>query len=294
MGTIASAFNTAFRDYNTDGVAASGAKQPAKSDLRALGGTIEAYFAAPWTLSANVTVTILPTAPAGYVQQLIGSAANANQFLLVDGNGGAPGLRTRRWNVIGGAAAPIQYGDVLSTWDIHGFGASAISGGARAQIRVLATQLWTDFAQGTRIVLATTANNTTTLVDRIVIDHDGGAYVLGAATFGGSLVSSADLNIAGAFRNTGIQYLTANATINLAAATPICIHESAAASGALTINFPSAPADGQRQTIVSVLGVAATITWGNGVNVGAPTSLTANTAVEFIYRAASGKWYRIR
>ena len=78
MGTIASAFNTAFRDYNTDGVAASGAKQPAKSDLRALGGTIEAYFAAPWTLSANVTVTILPTAPAGYVQQLIGSAANAD------------------------------------------------------------------------------------------------------------------------------------------------------------------------------------------------------------------------
>jgi len=83
MGTIAAAFSGAFRDYNTDGVAASGVKQVAKSDCRSLGTTIEAYFAAPWTLSANVTVTSLPNAPTGYVARFVGASANSSQFLLI-------------------------------------------------------------------------------------------------------------------------------------------------------------------------------------------------------------------
>lgn len=297
MGTIDTAFKAAFRDYNTDGVPGSGAKQPAKSDLRALGGTIEAYFAAPWTLSANVTVTTPPTAPAGYIQRLIGASANANQFALIDGSGGVPGIRTRRWNVTASAASAVLSGETLSTWDAYGYGATGVSGGARAQMRVVATENWTDSAHGTKIVMATTANGGTTLTDRVTVDQDGTVAVVGAATVGGTLTTSGAMNIAGAIRNTGIQRVTTASagTINLAAATPICIHEIAAAANGMTINFPSAPADGQRQMVVSVAGISTTaITWGNGTNVGAPTALTANVAVEFIYVASQTKWYRIQ
>lgn len=293
MGTIATAFSTAFRDYNTDGVASSGVKQPAKSEIRSIGTTIEAYFAAPWTLSANTTVTTPPSAPTGYIQQLIGASANANQFFLLDGSGGIPGFRTRRWNVTGSAASAIQSGDVLSTWDVYGFGSTSVSSGARAQIRVVATQTWTDTAHGSKIVIATTANGGTTLTDRVTIDQDG------SVTFSGVLNASAEFNAAAGIRNTGIQYAT-NATgtsLSLALATPICIHENAATAttiAALTVVFPASPTNGSRLLIVSVGGVTTTTWNGSGATVVGSATLAANVAQEYIYVSSTSKWYRIR
>ena len=296
MGTIDTAFKAAFRDYNTDGVASSGTKNPAKADLRALGATIESYFAAPWTLSANITVTSPPAAPAGYVGQFIGASANANQFVLMDGYGGIPGFRTRRANVSASAASAVQSGEVISTFDAFGYGATGFSSGARAQIRAVATQTWTDTAHGCKWVIATTANNGTTLTDRVTIDQDGSVSVVGAATVGGQLTASAAMVVASSFRFTGIQRVTtaAGGTINLAAATPICIHDTTAVTGNMTINFPSTPADGQRQMFVTVGGITGgTITWGNGASVGGPTTLAANTPIAFIYVNSQSKWYRI-
>lgn len=305
MGAIDTAFKAAFRDYNTDGVPGSGVKQPAKSEIRALGATIEGYVAPPWSLSANITVTTPPTAPTGYVVQFIGASANANQFVLMDGYDGIPGFRTRRANVTASAASAVLNGQTLSTWDAYGYGATGFSSTARCQIKVVATQNWTDTAQGSKVVIATTANDGTTLTDRMTVDQDGVVAMTAGATVGGTLTSSTALNIAGAMRNTGIQRVTTagGGTINLSAATPICIHEVAGAANGMTINFPSAPADGQRQLIMSVNGITTTsITWGNGTHVGAPTALLAMTGsasnagsvVEFIYVASQTKWYRIR
>lgn len=274
MGAIDTAFKAAFRDYVTDGVAGSGANNPAKSDLRGLGATIEGYFAAPWTLSANTTVTTPTAAPAGYVQRLMGASANANQFHLIDGYGGIPGLRTRRANVTSSAESAIQNNDVISTWDVYGFGATGMSSGARAQIRVVATQTWTDTAQGSKIILATTANGGTTLTDRLAIDQDG------------------TVAIAGPVRFSGINYVTTatGGTITLASATPVCIHEISGVQSTMTVNLPSSPGDGQIQKILSVNGIT-TVTWGNGTVVGT-VGLSANAPVELTYRASNSRWYR--
>lgn len=290
MGSIDTAFKTAFRDYNTDGVAASGIKQPSKSEIRSIGGTIEAYFAAPWTLSANVTVTTPPSAPTGYVAQFIGASANANQFVLIDGYGGIPGLRTRRANVTSSAASGVLSAEVISTWDAFGFGATAFSGGARAQIRYVATQNWTDSAHGTKIVFATTPNNSTTLTDRLTIDQDGSITATGTFTTSGPFVAAADV------RFTGIQYSTATSgAITLSASTPILIHEPGATVSTLTITFPASPVDGQTQTINFVSQVT-TLTWtpSSGTTIAvAPGNPGSNSIYRFIYRAASTKWYRI-
>lgn len=65
MGTIASAFSTAFRDYVTDGVPSSGANSPLKSALRALGVTIEAYIPqlqnVSGALTGNVAMSVIST-----------------------------------------------------------------------------------------------------------------------------------------------------------------------------------------------------------------------------------------
>lgn len=291
MGTIAAAFSGAFRDYNTDGVAASGVKQVVKSDCRSLGTTIEAYFAAPWTLSANVTVTTLPNAPAGFVARFVGASANSSQFLLMEGYGGAPGFRTRRANVTAAAASALLSGDVISTWDAYGYGDNAFSGGARAQIRFVATQNWTNTAHGAKIVIATTANGSVTLSDRLTIDQDGSVAVNNTLTTSGPLSVSADLRI------TAIQYSAAGtgSSIALSAATPILIHEPAAAIATLTINFPASPVDGQVQ-IISFVSAVTTLTWtpSAGTTIAsAPGNPTANSQFRFIYRAASLKWYRI-
>lgn len=45
MADVADAFNDTFREYNVDGVPASGAHAPEKADAKALGALLEAFFA---------------------------------------------------------------------------------------------------------------------------------------------------------------------------------------------------------------------------------------------------------
>jgi len=49
MGTIATQFASAFRDFNIDGVASSGPRNPPKAEIRALGSIVEAEFAFGFT-----------------------------------------------------------------------------------------------------------------------------------------------------------------------------------------------------------------------------------------------------
>ncbi|UOF79274.1 hypothetical protein [Caudoviricetes sp.] len=308
MGTISTAFGSAFRDYNTDGNSGSGVKQVAKSDCRALGAIIEAYvtasFAAPLTISANTTaVTSPPAADAGYVFRLIGNGTSANQFLELDGFGGIPGVRLRRANITSAAASAVASGDVLGTFDVLGFGATTYSASARAQIRMVATQTWTATAHGSKIVFATTPNGSTTLTDAFTVDQDqsvsfaGAVSVTGAFTAGGAFTSAAQEI------HTGIGYtaITATAqTVTLAATTPYHIVQQSAAYAAMTITFPSSPVNGQTQVVsINATGVTAgssavtTLTLSNGTFSHPHTTATAGQVLAYIYRAASTTWYRI-
>lgn len=320
MGTISTAFSSTFRDYNTDGNAGSGVKQVAKSDCRALGAIIEAYvtgsFAAPLTISANTTaVTSPPAADAGYIFRLIGNGTSANQHLELDGFGGIPGLRLRRANITSAAASAIQSGDVLGTFDVLGYGASAYSASARAQIRMVATQTWTATAHGTKIVFATTANGSTTLTDALTLDQDNSASFAGAVSVAGAFTAGGSLSVTGAFTaggsftqaaseiHTGIGYTAITATgqtVTLAATTPYHIAQLSAAYAAMTISFPSSPVNGQTQLVsINATGVAAgssavtTLTLSNGTFSHAHTAATAGQVLSYIYRAANTTWYRI-
>lgn len=308
MGTIATAFSSTFRDYNTDGNSGSGVKQVAKSDCRSLGTTIEAYvtaaFAAPLTVSANTTaVTSPPAADAGYIFRLIGNGTSANQHFVVDGYGGIPGIRLRRANITSAAASAVQSGEVIGTFDVLGYGASAYSASARAQIRAVATQTWTATAHGTKIVFGTTANGTTTLTDALTLDQDNSAAFTGAVSVAGAFTSGGAFTIAAQEIRTGIGYTAITATgqtITLAAATPFHIAQLSAAYAAMTISFPSAPVNGQTQYIsINATGVAAgggavtTLTLSNGTFSHPHTTATAGQVLGYLYRAANTTWYRI-
>jgi hypothetical protein len=308
MGTISTAFSSAFRDYNTDGNSGSGVKQVAKSDCRALGATIEAYvtaaFAAPLTVSANTTaVTSPPAADAGYIYRLIGNGTSANQFMEVDGFGGIPGIRLRRANITSAAASAVASGDVLGTVDVLGFGATAYSAGPRAQIRMVATQTWTATAHGTKIVFATTANGSTTLTDALTLDQDNSASFAGAMSVSGAFTAGGSFTQAAQEIHTGIGYTAITATgqtVTLAATTPYHIAQLSAAYAAMTIAFPSSPVNGQTQLIsINATGVAAgasavtTLTFSNGTFSHPHTAATAGQVLQYIYRAANTTWYRI-
>jgi hypothetical protein len=302
MGTISTAFSSTFRDYNTDGNAGSDIKQVSKSDCRALGGVIETYitasFAAPLTISANTSaVTSPPAADAGHIFRLIGNGTSANQHLVVDGFGGIPGVRLRRANITSAAASAIQSGDVIGTFDVLGYGASAYSSAARAQIRMMATQAWTATAHGTKIVFATTPNGSTTLTDALTIDQDNSASFVGAVTIAGSFTHAATEI------HTGIGFTSITATgqtVTLAATTPYHIAQLSAAYAAMTVSFPSSPVNGQTQYLsINATGVGAgssavtTLTLSNGTFSHAHTSATAGQVLAYIYRTANTTWYRI-
>lgn len=56
MGAIATAFDSAFRDYNTAGVPSSGPRKPVKSEIRALGPVIEAALVAGARVYDTITI----------------------------------------------------------------------------------------------------------------------------------------------------------------------------------------------------------------------------------------------
>lgn len=72
------------------------------------------------------------------------------------------------------------------------------------------------------------------------------------------------------------------------------IHEDTVLTVALTLAMPATPVDGQRIYFMSVKGVTTlTMSTSTGTIVSALTTLAANTAMCFIYRASSSKFYRV-
>jgi len=81
VGAVANAFNIAWRDYNTDGVPASGPFKPIKSVLRGLGPIIEAY-GSRWTIANTAADGV--TDDTLVIQQTID--ANKGGMILIPAN----------------------------------------------------------------------------------------------------------------------------------------------------------------------------------------------------------------
>lgn len=255
MGNIATAFNSAFRDYNTDGVSGSGNRNPPKSDCRALGATIEANAGVIETYAAVATASL------------------------------------KRGNGSSASPTAIALNDIIGAIDVIGYhSGGAFSTTARARMRAVATEAWTATANGVKFVISTTPNGSVTPADRVTIDQDGSVSITGATTFSGPAVVAADLRITALQYSTAT-----SGTVTLAAATPVLIHEPGGTVSTLTIAFPSSPVDGQTQIINFVSAVTTlTWTPSAGTTLAvAPGNPTANSRFGFVYRAASTKWYRV-
>jgi hypothetical protein len=145
MGNIATAFNQAWRDYNTDGVSGSGNRNTPKSDARALGATIEANLG---TIEAY---------------------ANAAQVKLLRGNGSSV------------SPTAIVLNDVIGAVDSYGYhSGGAFSSASRVRIQSRATENWTNTAQGARMVISTTPTGGTSTTDSFWFGEDGSLRVRGA------------------------------------------------------------------------------------------------------------------
>lgn len=255
MGNIATAFNQAWRDYNTDGVSGSGNRNTPKSDARALGATIEANLGA------------------------------------IETYGGVATAALRRANGTSVSPTAIVLNDIIGAVDVIGYhSGGAFSTTARARMRAVATEAWTSIANGVKFVISTTPNGSVTPVDRVTIDQDGSVAFAGAVALAGALGIGADIRLTGIQYSTA-----PSGTVSLASATPILIHEPGGTVTALTIAFPSSPVDGQVQIMNFVSAVTTlTWTPSSGTTIAvAPGNPAANSRFGFIYRAASTKWYRI-
>jgi hypothetical protein len=83
----------------------------------------------------------------------------------------------------------VQLGDNILQEQASGYRTTGYSGVA-AQIAVIATEPWTDDANGTKIVFSTTANVSTTLTSRLSIENDGTIGFTKAAGFGSETVNT--------------------------------------------------------------------------------------------------------
>lgn len=112
--------------------------------------------------------------PALFVADTIGSAT--------------PALVTRRANGTQAAPTAIQSGDIFGVFGGRGYMATGYTPVSRADIQFLATENWTDSANGARMIFATTANGAAARTSRWYIDQDGGfkPFTDGAVALGDS------------------------------------------------------------------------------------------------------------
>lgn len=147
MGTIATAFNTAFRDYVVDGNAGSGANPPSKSECRSIGPTLETWLANP--------------------------AAN---------NYGAKSvIKYGRANGTSGSPTAVLSGDTLLSFAATGY---YVTGGPAfasyvMEMRAEATENYSSTAQGSRWVWQVTPDTTATPADAMWLEQDASLRVKG-------------------------------------------------------------------------------------------------------------------
>ena len=152
-------------------------------------GTISPAVALHVVGSAAVTTSlgIATTSPLGVADILATSEAlnlALHQYSNSAGSGGIIIARRARGSV--GSEADLLSGDGLFLIGGRGWANGAFTSSSRATIRANTTENWTSTAQGTSIRLSTTANGTTTLTERVRIDHNG--YVgIGTDTPGAEL-----------------------------------------------------------------------------------------------------------
>ena len=131
------------------------------------------------TISAN---TALPSVGAitGTNLWQVGADATTNAFTL-DAFGGANAVFTRRANGTSASPTALTANSLILQFGARGYGATSYSSTARAAFQFLASENWTDTAQGAYITFSTTANTTATVATERMRILDSGAISFGSS-----------------------------------------------------------------------------------------------------------------
>ena len=146
----------------------------------------------------NHSGATLPTPLPGTVHQIAGPTGNNVRAELDSwGVGFGPNWTTRYARGTPGAPSAVQLGDNIGGFNSFGYGATGYSFSNRGGMRVLATENWTDTAQGTETDIDITNTGTQTLAQAARFSSNGS--VIGTPT--GSFQGPGTLNMAGCFIN---------------------------------------------------------------------------------------------
>lgn len=127
----------------------------------ALSQAITPTWTAKHIFSANAAT--LPATPTGAPALVhVGGADATVQPVLIDGFGVGGAVFLRRANTSAAAPSAMQSGQGIGNIQAHGYGATAYSTTSKAIIGFMASENWSDSAQGTHIDFGTTAIGTTT------------------------------------------------------------------------------------------------------------------------------------
>lgn len=103
---------------------------------------------------------------------------NVQPRVLLDGYDaagvlGVPNVIFRKSRYSASVVSAIQSGDSMGQFSWFGYGATGYSTSARAQVQGIATENWTDTAQGMRFGFRTTPNGTAASAEVLSIEQDG-------------------------------------------------------------------------------------------------------------------------
>lgn len=114
----------------------------------------------------------IASAPADVTANAIHIIGNANnRHIQVDANSG-PNVNLTRTPGTFASPTGLVANNLMGSFTGGGWDTAAIASGAAA-VQMFSTQTWSASAHGTKIILATTPNGSTTLTSALTIDNDG-------------------------------------------------------------------------------------------------------------------------
>lgn len=128
----------------------------------------------------NQNTAAAPAGVTGYGMQVVAADGVVARY-EADSFAAISAFTARRANGTNASKSALASGDQIGGFNFYGYGTSAYSG-VQGSVQGFATQTWTNANQGTKIVIATTPNNSTTLTSAVTFDQDQSLTVVGNVT----------------------------------------------------------------------------------------------------------------
>jgi hypothetical protein len=150
-------------------------------------------------ITVNYNAATLPgTLPTNTVMQ-VGGVDGTQTRSIVDSFGAAAQLVVRRANTSAASPSGVSSGDVIGSFVGLAHNNSAYITGGAASLRFYAAETWSSSANGTQAKLGVIKKTTTTLIDALSVEDDGGVLILDSSGSNptGNSKGAGTLNVAG-------------------------------------------------------------------------------------------------